>query len=308
MTYYSNTAVTATLDGDINDSVQTLDVNDATGFPEVPFNILIDDEVINVGAKASLTFSSLTRGHDNTTPAAHTDPAAVKHVIINRDLAIFQNSWLSELFERPNLSDVHTDDDEFDDATVSGWTQVTPTGTNTLTEDKGRLSMLPLSNSGNDACGVIKAFGGATTFPMTIETAVLGWGVTGNYIMHGLVFSDGTTTGSLCINSMPYSTGDGSWINSFRSGTFTNISTDYGATTVRGNMLMYQRLIWSAANTFKYQMSNDGVTWYTHAGTGAKTMTPTHYGMWVSNWGGGGTNYRPASFEYFRVTESDLSL
>ena len=304
---YSNTAVDTFWAASITDSEQSKAVDSATGYPEAPFKIQCQEEVILVDTKSGTTFSDMTRGFEGTTAAAHGTNDKVKHVGTSGDLeAIPYGTWLSDLFRRPSSETGHTDDDEFDDATVTGWTQVTPTGTNTLTEGKGRLSMHPASNAGNDMCGVIKAFGGATTHPLTVETAVVGWGQVANYIMHGLVFSDGTATSSNCVVSMPYNSGS-NWTNSFRHGTFANINTDFGgAITIHANMLMYQRLIWSAANTFKYQYSNDGLTWYDHTASGAKTMTPTHYGMAASTWGGGTSHY--ATFEYFRVTESDLSL
>jgi hypothetical protein len=88
---YSNTAVSTTLDGAINSAVTSLVVADATGYPAVPFAIRIDaglatEEVILVGAKSSTTFSSLTRGYDGTSAAAHTSGAAVEHVLVAADL------------------------------------------------------------------------------------------------------------------------------------------------------------------------------------------------------------------------------
>lgn len=85
-TNFSNTAANTNLDGAINDTVTTLDVDSATGYPAVPFNIYIGDEVIRVGAKSSLTFSSLTRGYDDTTAASHADNDPVAHVGIAEDL------------------------------------------------------------------------------------------------------------------------------------------------------------------------------------------------------------------------------
>lgn len=72
-----------------------------------------------------------------------------------------------------------------------------------------------------------------------------------------------------------------------------------------GGARMYQRLIWTAANTWKFQWSYDGTFWMTHS-SGARTLTPTHFGLNVSTWGGG--TQRLATWDYFRVTEADLSL
>lgn len=82
---YSNTAVETELNGGITNVATSLVVNDATGYPAVPFTIQINDEVILVGAKSGTTFSSLTRGYDNTTGVAHSNNDRVKHVGIAKD-------------------------------------------------------------------------------------------------------------------------------------------------------------------------------------------------------------------------------
>jgi hypothetical protein len=70
---------------------------------------------------------------------------------------------------------------------------------------------------------------------------------------------------------------------------------------------LYLRLVWTAANTWGFAWSPDGVSWTDYNfSTFAATMTPTHFGPWVSSWGQ--TVPLVASFEYVRVTESDLSV
>ena len=87
-TNFSNVAVATTLaTAGIDDTVTTLDVASATGYPAVPFNILLDDEVIRVVAKSSVTFSSLVRGYDGTVAASHLEDAAITHVVIAEDVA-----------------------------------------------------------------------------------------------------------------------------------------------------------------------------------------------------------------------------
>lgn len=70
---------------------------------------------------------------------------------------------------------------------------------------------------------------------------------------------------------------------------------------------LYLRLIWTAANTFAVNHSWDGVTWIdSSSSTISDTLTPTHFGVSVSTWGGSTVAY--AQFEYVRVYESDLSV
>lgn len=117
---FSNIAADTTLDGAITDSATTLDVVSATGFPAVPFTIKINDEVILVGAVATNTFSSLVRGLDGTTAAAHSNGDVVNHVGIAQDFA-----WDPEKNLEFGKTDTDTPDDDFDSGTLDvKWTVV----------------------------------------------------------------------------------------------------------------------------------------------------------------------------------------
>lgn len=87
MRNYSNTAVLTQLVGAITDAADTLDVADASGYPDAPFTIQVESEIILVGAKSGVTFSSLTRGYDGTTAASHGNGAIVKHTVVALDHA-----------------------------------------------------------------------------------------------------------------------------------------------------------------------------------------------------------------------------
>lgn len=78
---YANSAQ-STLNGDITLGAASLVITAATAFPSGGnFRILIDSELIVVGAVAGTTFSSLTRGAESTTAAAHTSGATITHVL-----------------------------------------------------------------------------------------------------------------------------------------------------------------------------------------------------------------------------------
>lgn len=71
MEQFANDAVSELAAG-INASVTTLDVVDGTKFPSTGnFRIRINNEYIIVGARAGATLSSLTRGAEGSTAAAH---------------------------------------------------------------------------------------------------------------------------------------------------------------------------------------------------------------------------------------------
>lgn len=78
------TTVTASL----TDVAVTLDIDDASGWPDAtdPFVAVIDrglstEEKILVGARTSATLSSITRGYDDTTAVSHASGAAIEHVL-----------------------------------------------------------------------------------------------------------------------------------------------------------------------------------------------------------------------------------
>jgi hypothetical protein len=89
---YSNTSVQTTLTTGIDDTVTILIVADATGYPAVPFAIVVDpdvvasEEVVLVTAKVGPIFT-VTRGYDSTTAKAHSAGASVIHAAIAADLA-----------------------------------------------------------------------------------------------------------------------------------------------------------------------------------------------------------------------------
>jgi len=60
------------------DTSLTVATGESTKFPDAPFRIIIDNEIIEVGAKSGDTFSSLTRGVEGTTAAAHAAGASVE--------------------------------------------------------------------------------------------------------------------------------------------------------------------------------------------------------------------------------------
>ena len=70
------TLTTNTLDGTINDSVTTLDLTNATGFPSSG-TLRIDSEDISYTGKSSNQITGLTRGANSTTAASHSDNALV---------------------------------------------------------------------------------------------------------------------------------------------------------------------------------------------------------------------------------------
>ena len=78
----------------------SLTVLDGSRFPDAPFVVSIEDEIIEVGAKDGNTFSALVRGTEGTTPASHASGSRVE----NRFTAGTYQQVVSEL-------DAHMADD-----------------------------------------------------------------------------------------------------------------------------------------------------------------------------------------------------
>ena len=74
----ANNAVTQLVQS-IDASNTALTVLDGSKFPEPPFMVTVDNEIIKVGARTESTFSSLTRGAENTVAASHTAGSYVEN-------------------------------------------------------------------------------------------------------------------------------------------------------------------------------------------------------------------------------------
>lgn len=291
---YTSNAVETNLSSAITASDTSLTVVNSAGYPTPPFTVKIDNEAILVGAKSGNTFSSLTRGFDGTTAAAHDTTPTVQLVAVGDD---FDYRWLDRKVSRG----WGTYDDEFDDGTVgSGWTQVDPSGSVTWSEGYGVLSGLGGGQSSSTLSGIVKAL--PVLAPWSVETAVRTLARLENYTMAGLVFSDGTTAGSNVVAMFLGTTATrGDWYVERRTGTFSSPTSNVATQSIQhAGPWLYLRLNWTAINSFTAEFSPDGVSWLNMGWpTISLTFTPTHAGFCFSSWGA--TSDRVATFEYFRT-------
>jgi hypothetical protein len=92
---FANNAQT-TLAAPMGAADTSLTVASAAAFPtQGTFRILIDSELIIVGAASGTTFSSLTRGAENTSGATHNQNAAVTCILTKGALLQFQSDTLN---------------------------------------------------------------------------------------------------------------------------------------------------------------------------------------------------------------------
>lgn len=219
--------------------------------------------------------------------------------------------WMRYLDHRLPNETGHDDDDFFKDDTKTGITEVTVSGTATWTELNGVLSVAYDNQTAGDAAVALKALTPSSA-PVTFETAISGLLTAQDFTSVGLCFTDGTTaTNNIALARYH----QGSAGSRYRNGSGT--LTDYTAGTngeiavpspISPNGRVYMRIIWTAANSFSVRFSPDGVTWTNFDDADAdfpKTMTPTHFGAFVSTQGGATQNV--ASFDYFRIYEADLA-
>lgn len=296
---FSNSAAPTTLSGAITAAATSMTVAAASNYPAAPFCVRVDTEIILVGAKSGVSWSSLTRGYDGSVAAAHSNGAAVTHVAVAAD---FRRQWIDPLTydDTPTVYD-----DEFDDDDASGWSDVTPTGTATWTEAMGLRSVLFTSQSANDCAASIMSINGLA-YPLYVVTATRLLAPHADFSMFGPLFTNGTTSAAGAIWLMPHydNTNPGRLLYSLRSGTLANISTTHWSADglVLHGMHLWQRIDWVATNTWRAWFSPDGVSW-TSVGQGLQsfTMSPTYFGLGVSTWGTGSTISRVATFDNFRV-------
>jgi hypothetical protein len=303
--FYSNTAVQTTLAAGIGSSDLSLTVVNASGYPITPFTIVVESEVVLVGTRSGTTFSDLVRGYGDTAPSSHALGSTVEHRAVADD---FDKQWIDVL----TIDDTETIyDDEFDDGDQSDWSQVTPTGTATWTEARGKLSVLYTGQSSNDCAANLTPLNGLS-YPLYIVTAVRSLDVHADFNIRGPLFSAGTATSSAAVWFMVYydNSNAGRWLFSLRSGTLTNINTiHWNVEMSYGGMgWVFMRLDWVATNLWRAWASPDGVSWSSlgQANTSA-TLAPDLYGVGVSTFGTSNAITRVATYDMFRVYVSKPS-
>jgi len=186
-------------------------------------------------------------------------------------------TWVQNL-DGPLGSEVTID--EFDDASFTGWTTVTVTGGQTITEANDGLSINPTSAIATTDLNCVLIANAISTGD-AIEVAVFGvMSDDADRPIFGPVITDGTGTGAAmaCPMYQMY-TDNRLWLYpSGSSATLTSNGISSGAGINFQAAVIYMRLEYDAANSFKTWLSADKITWHnTH--TISRTMTPSHIGF-----------------------------
>lgn len=208
---------------------------------------------------------------------------------------------------------IHPMDDEFDDGVIDPvWIEthvMNPTAT-TVMEGAGVLSIK--HNGATDTTtqpthAWMKPIQ-QLSYPFVIEGAFRCFRrYATNYMMWGLIMTDGLLSTSKAMWMMPYSstaTGGNAHTLSVRYGTRSNVATDAlsgSQTWEHPSGPLYQRLTAVSADLWRGEYSVDGVQWVqVPTADWSYAMTPTHVGFAMGSWGTA-SGQKIGSVEYFRV-------
>jgi hypothetical protein len=167
------------------------------------------------------------------------------------------------------------------DGTVSaGMTTVTVSGSETLTEKTGVLSVLFSGQSAQDFNCLLAAHTFSTGDSFAVPVRYVGNAGIGDA---GVIFTDGTTSAANGVAAhIQQHSNEGNTRVYTRHGTLTAMGTVSTLFTYRASPLpwLWLRLTYQAANTFRKELSPDGISWTTVGiADVTKTMTPTHVGV-----------------------------
>jgi hypothetical protein len=194
-----------------------------------------------------------------------------------------------------------TYDDEFDDASITGWTQLdVGGGAATWTESNGVLSVLnPVSDATAETHAMVKA--ATINTGDYCQTAIHAYSGNQNFPRAGLIMADGAVYGSGQQVTAFVSISGGSTDMEDYSGYDTRDAVKFSVITEANRSpfpYLHLRLTYVSANTFRLEASPDGVSWVQISTDQSVTLTPTHFGVFSSGWAN--TSPFVATFHYFR--------
>lgn len=306
-------SVSTTLNGSINDSVTSITVTSASGFPSTSqqmYRILIDQELLLVTGGQGTTSWTVIRHIESSSTQSHSSGATVRFVVTATSLTSLRSL---DIITTPTSTNPFGLDDDFNDSSIdSSWVQVNGGNTAshvTWTEGADQLSVLhTLSHSSTQIHAIVKPLSGAS-FPLTVQIGTRWFTPYAySYLMAGPILADGTTDGAgKQMLHMEYTNTNLATAVTLSQRSFTNYTAETTPQVNAGNYqwmgpILHQRTIWSAANTFHAEVSPDGISWYRFASGMSYTMTPTYAGLAINLYGQPSGNATViASFEYFRV-------
>ena len=188
--------------------------------------------------------------------------------------------------------------DEFNDDTLDpAWVRVDSTGaaaSGAVWTERG--DALSVAQLGGGTANVIRAMsrplsgaGGSLAVGDGFVTCMRIFGPTTNYTMGGIVFSDGATPNAgTQVIGLAYQGGSSGGGGMAQCGLWTGsswtASANVGEIQLPASPGIFYRLVLVAANTWRADMSPDGISWVSTTATKTLTLTPTHVGLISSSW------------------------
>jgi hypothetical protein len=249
------------LNGGINNSVTTVDVDDATVFPtDGNFRVMVDDEVMIVTAISSNALT-VVRGQDNTSAASHSDDASINMIYSAEGLGRLFNDFVGLW----GYSGVPPVSGVFNDAGTArlgtgDFTWVNQGSASIATNDQALTLRCPTDASNNLRMLSLTPGGASWTYIAAFRAVSTG---DGNwYGFFGLGFRE-SATGKIV--TLGYG---GSSTDQIRQtiGRWSDSSTLSGGAFVTSRKAFVNRhLIWQKAEydgtNLKFYTSPDGVVW-----------------------------------------------
>lgn len=291
-----------------------------------PLGVDGDPETAHVTAHgAGATEATLLRGQENSIARPHANGTPWIHGSTSQDFGavVRDRRWqrgpekifnISESVIRTESTVANSSDDEFDDDTLDpAWVRVDYYPLEVRWVESGSALSMRFYRRGGDPLQPLNAINallrpvGGLAIGQSIETCVSFCGPSTSTAKFGLMFSDGTTfdTGTEVMTTIDLATSSPERSFGTRSHAGFTSTPAAGTTGLPSSTpaRLFLRLRWYAANTFRAEVSQDGISWLDNlVSTRATTLTPTYMGLWFGPFASSGSPHFSLSFDYFRVT------
>lgn len=285
---FKNDAAT-TLDGAINNSVTSITVSSATGFPSSPqFRIAIESEIMLVTAMSGVNWT-VARGQESTTAASHADTLAVVHVLTAGalDKRRADDHGYDSVSSRPaggapgrlfipqdGLSLMRDDGSNFipfgvmykfkQPLAVAGFTWVNQGGSTAV--DQGGLIYLTAPLTSGNAQRILEINAPGTPYTITAAFKALA-DISNGRTMVGLVWRE-SGSGKTHNVSIEFSNSfgtNGLYVRCIKYDSNTSENSDY-----------LKKLVWLNVDTFWFRITDDGTNRTTYMSSDGVNFTQIH--------------------------------
>jgi len=307
---FKNDPCSSVLDGGINGSQTTLDVDDGSAFPAVGnFRLRIDDELLLCTGRSSNTLT-VTRGVEGTSGAVHADDAAISHILTagSLDARRADDILVGAYSARPaagrggalylptDAPALHRDDGAawqhfgplyrlVPPPANSGFSWVNQGGAS-VSEAAGSITLTDPHHNNQNVRARVKA---APSTPYTIRAGFLpvidpaaSTNASDSGCKFGVCVHDGTK-----FHAMEANMHSSTRAYLFHGHKYTNATTNSAYNSLNTYYPAQGPIIWLAiendGSNIKGYFSFDGINWLEHFSESISFLTPTHVGFLMNN-------------------------